>query len=241
MKLLKVYPFLAGEILVDESYHFRGREPGKILKTPSYIFYIEGAKEKILVDTSFDSPEKIWKTLKMRCDRKPDHALTNLLTKVGVTPKEIDIVIYTHLHWDHIGNSKLFTNAKFICQREELKWAIAPPSWEIGYSRALILDMVEMIEKLEPISGDKLIIPGVEVWELGGHTPGSQAVAVKTNKGIVAIAGDNVSRYENLERGIPTGLFYNLEQSYRALDILQRRSDVIIPAHDWKVLERYSV
>ena len=48
------------------------------------------------------------------------------LAKAGVKPEEIDIVVLTHLHWDHVGDVDKFPNAEFIVSQEELRFALDP-------------------------------------------------------------------------------------------------------------------
>ena len=48
------------------------------------------------------------------------------LRKLGVDPDQIDICIFTHLHWDHCANMGLFRNATFFVHSRELDFALDP-------------------------------------------------------------------------------------------------------------------
>ena len=64
---------------------------------------------------------------------------------------------------------------------------------------------------------DQAVLPGVEVLWLGGHTPCSQAVCVRTAAGEIALPGDALFRADQLESNVPIGIFHDLEQSRRQL------------------------
>lgn len=242
MSKLRVHPLLVGEVGGDEGLLVRGGKIGggglgHLVMLPSFVFYIEGAARKILVDTSFGDPEEITEAVGVPAEVKPDNELPAALGRVGVTPEEIELVIFTHLHFDHIGNTGLLPNAKFICQREELGWAVAPPHWEMAYHPAFAKYIVGVSERIEVVEGEAEIEKGITALKLGGHTPGSQAVLVETSGGIVAMAGDNVYLQENLDRNAPIGFFFNLKECVAALHTLRARADIILPGHDWKTLQ----
>ncbi|MBV6760349.1 MBL fold metallo-hydrolase [Rhodococcus opacus] len=52
--------------------------------------------------------------------------MENALTRLGVCADDVDLVINTHLHWDHCSNSDVFRNAEILVQRDELGYAAAP-------------------------------------------------------------------------------------------------------------------
>jgi len=242
MSELRVHPLLVGEVGGDEGLLVRGGKIGggglgRLVMLPSFVFFIEGGTRKILVDTSFGSPQEITQAVGVPAELKPENELPAALERVGVKPEEIELVIFTHLHFDHIGNTGLLPNAKFICQREELGWGLVPPAWEMAYHQAFAKYIVGVSERIEAIEGEVKLEKGITAVKLGGHTPGSQAVLVETPHGVVAIAGDNVYLQENLDRNAPIGFFFNLEECVKALDTLRARADVILPGHDWKTLD----
>jgi len=241
MSDLRVHPLLIGEVGGDEGLLVRGGKIGggglgHLVMLPSFVFLIEGAAKRILVDTSFGNPQEITQAIGVPATLKPENELPAVLARVGVRPEEIELVLFTHLHFDHIGNTGLLPNAKFVCQRDELGWAIAPPAWEMAYHAAFAKYILQVRDRLETIEGEVEIETGIRALKLGGHTPGSQAVLVETNDGVVAIAGDNVYLQENLDRNAPIGFFFNLEECVKALDTLRSRADIILPGHDWKTL-----
>ena len=82
--------------------------------------------------------------------------------------------------------------------------------------------------------------PGLELIEVGGHTPGQVVVVVQTNVGPVILASDAAHFHEEIERDMLFQSMADLPQSYRALDWL-RAQDVahIVTGHDAGELERF--
>jgi glyoxylase-like metal-dependent hydrolase (beta-lactamase superfamily II) len=109
-------------------------------------------------------------------DRLADH---------GLDPSEIDIVINTHLHFDHCGgNTRLekdkivaaYPNAKYVVQRGEFEHAKHPNERDRA---SYLLDNYAPLEakgKLALLEGDRAIAPGVELIRVPGHTANMQCV-----------------------------------------------------------------
>ncbi len=109
-------------------------------------------------------------------DRLADH---------GLDPSEIDIVINTHLHFDHCGgNTRVekdkivaaYPNAKYVVQRGEFEHAKHPNERDRA---SYLLDNYAPLEakgKLALLEGDRAIAPGVELIRVPGHTANMQCV-----------------------------------------------------------------
>jgi glyoxylase-like metal-dependent hydrolase (beta-lactamase superfamily II) len=110
--------------------------------------------------------------------------LNDRLADYGLDPSEIDVVINTHLHFDHCGgNTRMerdkvvaaYPNAKYVVQRGEFEHGKHPNERD----RASYIN-----ENYEPLSGAKLalleadraIAPGVELIRVPGHTANMQCV-----------------------------------------------------------------
>ncbi|WP_048057962.1 MBL fold metallo-hydrolase [Methanothermococcus okinawensis] len=75
------------------------RDGNKVTKASSSVTFIKTKKHNIIVDTA---------------TRDKRNLIIKELNKLGLTPEDIDIVINTHDHWDHVENNDLFKNAKII-------------------------------------------------------------------------------------------------------------------------------
>ena len=72
-------------------------------------------------------------------EQSDEQTIVNQLAKIGVRPEEIDIVVNSHLHFDHCSGNKYFPGARFIMSKSELRHAFVPDPWErLGYDRNLV-------------------------------------------------------------------------------------------------------
>jgi glyoxylase-like metal-dependent hydrolase (beta-lactamase superfamily II) len=114
----------------------------------------------------------------------PPRLLDKLIAR-GVRPEQIDLVINTHLHFDHCGwntrlaNGKLvptFPNARYVVQRGELEHAKHPTERDRASYLAENLVPIEESGQWWLLDGDREIVPGVEVIRTPGHTKDIQCV-----------------------------------------------------------------
>lgn len=239
-----IRPVSVGVLTIGKSHLVFGVGYGEMIDSVVYMWYVEGAGRRILVDTGCCGPEwsaKYHYPLRRTPDEEPAKALTN----IGVAPTDIDTVICTHLHWDHCFNHELFTNANFYIQRTELQYAAAPHPMNCkAYESTTIGMMPPYIKtKFEVLDGDAELAPGLTAVFAPGHTPGMQGVAVDTTDGVYFIAGDNLPLYDNwagnqIQKHIPGINFVNVEDYYRTFQLIERIADHILPGHDPKVLEK---
>lgn len=239
-----ITPVSVGTVTVDKSQQVWGQGFGTKIDIPVLMFYVEGGGKRIIVDTGCSAPESAAK-YHYPFIRKPEEDPTRALEAIGVNPAEIDIVVATHLHWDHCYNHELFTNARFLIQRTELQFAAAPyPIFANAYE-ATTAGMTPPYSKtkFEVLDGDYDLLDGLKIIFAPGHTPGMQCVVASTAKGTYYIAGDNVGQYENLEgnrfgRPIPGINFINLGDYYESMWRMERIADHVLPGHDLKVLDQ---
>ncbi|WP_261985716.1 MBL fold metallo-hydrolase [Microbispora sp. CSR-4] len=183
-----------------------------------HCYLVRAAGRTVLVDTGIggaDSPAT-WAPLPGR--------LTEELAAAGTAPEDVDVVVLTHLHSDHMGGAvaggaPVFPNARHIVQRAEVEWASAPV-------RELILDPLR--DLLDVADGDVEAVPGVRVLHAPGHTPGHQCVEA----GDVVMSGDVL--HHPVQLADPTIRYVYDEDPGLAVrtrtDVLARAA-VLAPAH----------
>lgn len=153
------------------------------------------------------------------------------LAVLGIEPADIDIVVNTHLHYDHSGANSLFERAVFLLHEREVAWALCPPPWASYYYREMRHQLLAVIDQVRLISSETVVTPGVRIVPTGGHSPGHVVVEVDTDDGTAVIAGDALYAYRSLEYGWPPGAFFNLDEIEQTVQRL-KRSELILLCHD---------
>lgn len=228
-----VYPIPLVEYVSDKSTSTARCNIGQKITKACYVWFIEGSSQNILVDTGSIAPNYHKRNVP---SAKDIQSLDEGLEKIGHHVDDIECVILTHLHPDHVALSSRFRNAKFFIQKKEYETGLNPhPSISWFYIR----EYFDQLNK-ELLDGDVEIETGVSVMNTPGHSPGGQSVKVSTQIGNVIISGicgisENFHPPESTAHGkgvIPPGLYTNLFDVYDSLIRIKENSDVVIANHD---------
>jgi len=238
---LVVRPLHVGTVRRDKSIFTYMKNIGTQIDAPVLAWYIQGQGHHILVDTGGHDPAE--GQLHPPYSRDPGQDPVARLAALGVRPEDIDILILTHLHWDHAANIHLFPRARVLVQREELRYAaapLAPHRW--AYEAYPPLAFAS--DRYEVIDGDAKIVEGVSVHLTPGHSPGLQGVAVRASGAVYFIASDNVplaemwnAREQYGAPHWPNAIHVDLEAYFKSLRRIEDLGEVVLPSHDWSVLE----
>lgn len=222
---------------------------GQPIVRPYVFWYIHASCKNVLVDTGMEAEDfKNYHPGLKNSPQEPVQSFEAALAKVNCTPDDIDIIIQTHLHMDHVYNTPKCRNAVIYVQEAELEFALKPhPIFEVFFPQEIIKST-----NFEVIKGDHVILPGIEVMLVPGHTPGGQAVVVDTTKGKAVISGfcsimDNFNPPEDVKTSvspfvsypvIAPGVVTDLFQAYDSVLKVKQTADIIIPMHDPDMAQR---
>jgi N-acyl homoserine lactone hydrolase len=228
-----IYPIALCEGPRDSSHFAYRSEPGTICNTACYIWYIETLEGKVLIDAGASA-------LTFTEKGTPETDLVSVedgLGRLGLKPEDIDIVIATHLHCDHIALSHLYRKAKFVIQKRELEYALNPhPIDAVLYDRPSFEGL-----NWEVIDGDIEIASGISVFLTPGHSPGGQSVEVITTAGRVIITGfcctlNTFARTREMKRwgwDVTAPLIHHdVREAYNSVLKVKQRADIILALHD---------
>jgi glyoxylase-like metal-dependent hydrolase (beta-lactamase superfamily II) len=242
----RIYPINTGWCEADHgTYMFLKGEGGKKIDITVMCYYVDTGEHKIMVDTGLPDAERASK-YHHACEKRGCLQSPDALREMGIEPEEIDVCIFTHLHWDHCSNMKAFKNARYVATAEELRWAHnpLPPYYRSYESPILGLEAPFVGCHFEVVEGEAEVVPGVSVFPTPGHTPGHQAVQVETSAGSIVLVGDSIFLYRNFEPRVEEHWRYWIQQrlvnildGWRSMEEIDRRADFILPCHDDAVLE----
>lgn len=238
-----VKPLILSQIEADTSIMTYLTYIGQKRIRPYVMWYIQGSEKKILIDTAIEA--KSYREYHPGFSDFPfEHvqSFEKALESVNCTPEDIDIVIQTHLHFDHCSNTSKCINAEVYVQAEELAFAIDPhPVFSILYRKSLYKDF-----NLKIVKGNTTLLPGIDLLFAPGHSPGCQAVLIQTSRRKIAISGfctiaENFYPPEDIQTTVTPfassaviipGIFTNPYQAYESIMRVKSSADIIIPLHD---------
>ncbi|NLI20930.1 MAG: N-acyl homoserine lactonase family protein [Clostridiales bacterium] len=224
--------------------------PDERIDMPCFAFLIEGGETPMLVDTGMAWTERANAYHHPGSCQPEGMSIIEQLAKLGYKPEDIGIIVFTHMHWDHIYYLEKFTNAKCYVHEKEYAFAMDPiPLYYKSYENpALGIERPFEHISFTLTSGEMEIVPGMRVFETFGHSPGHQCVEVDTNDGSYIICGDAIFILDNI-REIPE-LHYNITPPGRYADIVATWKSIerikarakdesfLLPCHESKLVER---
>lgn len=217
---------------------------------PVFTYLIEGGEKLVLVDTGMSDTRRADTYHHPGSYQPKGMSIIEQLQEIGYKPTDIDIVVFTHLHWDHCFYMDQFTNAQFIVHAKEYAFAMDPiPLYYKSYE-APELGIVRPFEGIAMtlVEGETEIIPHVRVFETPGHSVGHQAVEVDTNSGSYIICGDaifildNLKPIEQIHYDItPPNRYVDIVETWQSIEKIKNRAqseDRILTCHDRSMLQR---
>jgi N-acyl homoserine lactone hydrolase len=185
-----------------------------------------------------------------------------LLARAGAAPEDVDAILITHAHFDHLGNVAAFPNATVYIQRREVEkwsWAVSLPRSMDWLKQGVSLDDLATLlhlagdGRLRLVDGPaENVFPGISlVPDFDTHTYGHQHVVIRSEtSGVWVVPGDVMYLYANIEgvggdgRYVPIGLAMGSQENCMlALDELMRvtggETSRILPGHERLLWDRH--
>lgn len=159
---------------------------------------VDTGSKKILIDTGYGSklPAKQRKII----GAEEGNPLLESLSAHGVSEDDIDLVVLSHLHFDHAGGATRvnedaddvpkFPDADYIVQRRE--WVIATANFPelAGAYPQENLRPLEAAGQLRLVDGTTEVVPGVRMEVSGGHTEGHSVIVLESEGQTAVYLGD---------------------------------------------------
>lgn len=149
-------------------------------------------------------------------ERLGEPRLEAALADRGLRPRDVTLVVVTHLHYDHAANVDSFPSAEHVVQAAHLDFAHdCPNPWPIGFCD----DAWRRVDWTE-VRGEREVADGVTVRPTPGHVPGHQSVLVERPGGLrpACFPGDAAPLPRNVERGVLPGIVFDADEARRSLE-----------------------
>jgi glyoxylase-like metal-dependent hydrolase (beta-lactamase superfamily II) len=206
---VKLYAMTCGHLTGRLGYLMEGAEGEARLPVPTFL--IEHAKGTALFDTGMhpdcqhDPFARVGERLRalFRFDFTSGEEISARLQAIGRDPLGIDLIVNSHLHFDHVGGNALIPNATVVVQRRE--WAAGMDA-ELAALRGFNRRDFDLGHKVRLVDGEHDLFGDGSVICLPthGHTPGHQSLRVRLAGGDVVLAADACYFCQTLrERRLP--------------------------------------
>jgi len=204
-------------------------------------------QRKILVDTGIGDKDDAKFCSLYAVDRKP--TLEESLAKRNLTVNDINIIISTHLHWDHAGGNTTkgtdgkiipaFPNAKYIIQKGEWEEATTPNERTRGSYHQEDFLPLQQAGQLKLITGDTPVEDGIDIITIPGHNRYFQTVLISSKNQKAIFLGDLIPTASHLLYPYIMGYdLFPLETLKAKKELLQRAAEedwLLIFEHDPKI------
>ncbi|MGH7278374.1 MAG: N-acyl homoserine lactonase family protein [Candidatus Rokuibacteriota bacterium] len=235
MSVQGLYALQNGFLGFPRSGLFYGDFSAEMFQIPITCYLVRTSDAAVLFDTGV-SPRAIAGLMR----RDPlarfasEDLLVHRLDALGMTPDDVDLVVLSHLHYDHAGGAEMFRHSELCVQRDEYSYAHYPAPFSADFYYRKNFDLPYRWRLLD---GDTELVPGVSVLRTDGHTPGHQSLLVELSEtGPVVLAGDACYWQEHVEREKVPGVVWD---PTRALHSIKRMKTIarltggrIFPSHD---------
>jgi glyoxylase-like metal-dependent hydrolase (beta-lactamase superfamily II) len=223
-----------GTISADKSGLTHFRNFGVKLELPIWCVAATDGRHKVLIDTGIDDIDWVVAGPEPAAHQRQDEQMRAALkAAMDWSPGDVDIVINTHLHFDHCGCNFMFKNARIYVQKKEMEAAYDPPAGiKHLYAPKCFDKHAVPYFQWEFLDGEAAIAPGLLVFPTPGHTLGHQSVLINIEEGALCVAGDVASLVENITANIETSILVDAAAVYASFDSIRRKADFIIPGHE---------
>lgn len=237
---MKLYAMTCGWLTAKLADLMEGGEGEVTFPIPAHL--IEHPKGTVLFDTGMhpdcqrDPATRISKraTELFQFHYDQGEEVSARLAAMGRDPADIDVIVNSHLHFDHVGGNALVPNATMVVQRREWEAGMDP---DIAAQRGFYRRDFDVGHKVQRIDGEHDLFGDGRIVCLPthGHTPGHQSLKLRLESGDVVLAGDACYFCRSLrERRLPPGAFDRdaMLRSYDRLAQLEAGGARLFYGHD---------
>ncbi|OZF25674.1 hypothetical protein CH296_26525 [Rhodococcus sp. 14-2496-1d] len=220
-------------------------EPDAHYPMDYYFWLVRNQDRTVLVDCGYDRERG------RRRNRLQETDPVELLARMGTTPSEIDHVVLTHMHYDHVGNVGLFDNATFSMAATEFDYWTGPYAdrpaiaWPVEAAEIALIEERREDGRLRLIvDDDEELFPGIRLSRMPGHTPGQLVTSVDTAAGVVVLGSDALHFYDEMILDRPFHTCSDFVQTFGTYERFRSLADkpgiTLVAGHDPLVMTMFA-
>ena len=217
------------------------KTPGEteMIKSPIVCLLIEHPQlGRVLYDTGVDDNWDITGSalMKKHYPVSQSETIVSALSKLGLTPEDIDILVLSHLHFDHAGGLKFFAGTRaarhVIVAEADAREAFYRVNLTLdGASGAYIKKLFSDLPGVafEPMKGERRLADDLVLFTQKCHTPGVIGMELHLKDKNVIVTGDTLYTRESWEKQLPPGGTINNtnEEFFSNLELIRRRKEAL--------------
>ncbi len=167
MAVQGLYALQNGFMGFERSGLFYGEFSGDRVRIPIACWLVRTSEAMILFDTGL-SPRAVPGLLRNDPLARftEEDLLVHRLDLVGLEPDNVDMVVLSHLHYDHAGGAALFPKSELVVQKDEYSYAHYPSSFFESFYYRRNFDLAGYHWRL--LDGDTELLPGVTIFDRTG-------------------------------------------------------------------------
>lgn len=223
---VQLYAFECGRLELPYGFLLAGAKGKITVPIPSYL--IVHPKGRALFDSGLNvatqtDPESYITSAGMRFNTfffESGEEISARLEAIDVAPDGIDLIVNSHLHYDHAGGNALLPNADLLVQEPEWNHACALSDDDVGYRKVDFEtgQRVRLVKGEHDLFGDGSVV----AFPTYGHTPGHQSLRVRTERGEFVLCGDACYLRHSLDNDHLPGILHDREAVLRVFALFRK-------------------
>lgn len=249
---MKLYAFHSGGDMSDKAlFDAFDPEVGTKEYSPWFFYLITHPQGNVLFDAGVhpelitDPHARIGETADF-CELllEPGHDAVSQLADVGFRPGDVDVVVLSHLHFDHVSGLELFPDATAIVQEDEYQFATSPPPYQAD---AYVQSDFAGHKTWERLRGEHDLFGDgqLRLIPTPGHTRGHQSLMVELDEQPVFLLGDATYRLSKMRERLLPSLLWSPDamiESWELIESLEREHNpVLLYSHDDEFRDRVRI
>jgi N-acyl homoserine lactone hydrolase len=202
-------------------------EPARKVYNPYFLYVVKHPSGTLLFDSgahpelATDPESRLGAAaadFEMRLS--PDDHIERRLSAIGLRPSDVDLVVQSHLHFDHAGGLEWVKHAPVLVQAEELTFAMDPPVYQEAIYLRGDYDIGLNWEQLEgdhDVFGDGRVM----IISTPGHTRGHQSLLVRLDEQTVFLLADAAYLLEKMRSRRLPGLLWSPDAMIASWDRIE--------------------